>query len=98
MYDYKILLPELRDQYHIHGSEYKPKEAQGEHSTTVTRYMRKSREEKQKTISQISRNMFRESLNDVGMKPDLSWKEGFEAPTGTLTDKGFKTGILMLLK
>lgn len=42
--------------------------------------------------------MFRESLGDVGMKPDLSWKEGFEAPTGTLTDKGFKTGILMLLK
>jgi len=42
--------------------------------------------------------MLIEGLDEVGLQPDGYLKEGYEAATGTLTDRSFRTGILMLLK
>lgn len=39
-----------------------------------------------------------EALDEVGLKPDGTLKEGMEAQTGIISGKGFQNGVLRLLK
>ena len=42
--------------------------------------------------------MLVKALDDVGLNPDGTFKEGFTAATGAMSSDNFKIGLLMLLK
>ena len=42
--------------------------------------------------------MIEKILDEAGYNPDLTLKEGFDVPNGTVTGESFKIGLLMLLK
>ena len=98
LYDYRVLNPELKDKFHTHGFEFKLNEQKQAASAAETRALRKARENKQKTIGNIAYKMLVKALDDVGMNPDGTLKEGFTAPTGTMTSGHLELGLQMLLK
>ena len=42
--------------------------------------------------------MILKALDEIGLKPDGTLKEGFENPSGVITGDSFKEGMLHLLK
>ena len=55
LYDYRMHLPELKDKFHIHGTEFKTSDKK--ETAAETRSLRKAREAKEKTIGLISYKM-----------------------------------------
>ena len=88
-------MPELRDKFHIYGNEFKQNEKQ---VAAETRNLRKARESKQITITNIAKKMIEKLLDEAGYKPDLTLKDGYDFPNGIVTGESFKIGMLMLLK
>ena len=94
-----MLVPELGDQFFVHGCEFKTESAANQSAeTTITRAKRRAKQSKQKTIGAIAKKMLEVALDEVGLKPDGTLKEGYEAQTGIMTDQNFRVGVLMLLK